>query len=77
MTAAFLTLAAWLCVLGGIWWLWASLGGPSEPARPVINVVFAVSAIGLVWYLLYGDVPPFLHFGPHHADGILSFAGEG
>lgn len=72
--ATFLTLAVWLCVLGGTWWLWASLAGPTEPARPVIDVVFVLFAIGLVWYLLYGNVPPFLHFGPHHPDGFFGLA---
>lgn len=63
--AAFLTFAVWFVALGAVWWLWAGTVGASEPARPVINVVFILFGMFLAWFLMFGDVPSFMHFGPH------------
>jgi ammonia channel protein AmtB len=60
--AAFLTLAVWFAALGVAWWLWARTVGDSEPARPVINAVFVLLGMLLVWFLLFGEVPTFMHF---------------
>lgn len=71
--AAFLTFAVWFAALGAAWWLWASTVGDTEPARPVINVVFILLGMLLFWFLMVGEVPGFMHFGPHQPHGFLSF----
>lgn len=60
--AAFLTLAVWFAALGAAWWLWASTVGDSEPTRAVINVVFVLFGMLLVWVIMFADVPSFMHF---------------
>ena len=71
--AAFLTLAVWFAALGAAWWLWASAVGASEPARPVINAAFILTGMLLLWFIMFGDVPSFMHFGPHDPHGFLAF----
>lgn len=71
--APLLTLALWFAGLACVWWLWAATVEASEPARFVINVVFVLFGLFLVWFLLFGSVPSFMHFGPHHADGVLGY----
>ena len=73
LMAAFLTLAIWFSGLGVTWWLWATLVDAADPARGVIHAVFFLAGLLLVWFVLFGNVPGFMHFGPHHAHGLIGF----